>query len=496
MEGYSQRQAAKLSGVAQAKLSRLKAKGVIVPDLDGDKYSAELVEKIRLEYGKNTGVDSNEIFPVTDIPIVDDTATSAQVAIQATIDAVDDQTPADVQNTVKIDDSASIDTREDFAEASPTLVEENPAPVTIDVEAEFVTLDQRADKIRKLAADVQRGIIEIGKELISAKAEIGHGNWTGWLKENFDWTDRTAQNFMRVAERFGKTENVFGFKPSTLIQMLALPVGSEEEFIAQQAEEDKPVNEMSARDVKNAVKEFNRQRNVLQSENFGLAQSTAPETNDNTSVVITTETNSPAEADDSAVDTSQKKTPPRGTASGKHYEAWHTPKEIIDAARRVLGEIDLDPASNPKANEVIGAKVFYTKDEDGLSRKWFGRIWLNPPYSNKPPFENSVIQRFANKLAESNFEAAIVLVNNSTETQFFQTFAQFSDAICFTDHRVNFLHGETDKAGRSGCGSAIFYYGRDVEKFCDEFSAFGWLAEFKRPSRKKNTPVDGGQKGL
>lgn len=491
---YTQRQAAKLSGVAQAKLSRLKAKGIIVPDLDGDKYSAELVEKIRLEYGKNTGIDSDETVTADDTPAnVDDTATSAQEAAQATIDAVDDQTPADVQNAVKIDDSASIDTREDFAEASPTLVEENLAAVTIDVEAEIVTLNQRADRIRKLAADVTRGIIEIGNELIAAKAEIGHGNWATWLETEFQWTQRTANNFMRVAERFGKLENVFQFKPSTLIQMLALPVGSEDEFIAQQAESCKPVNEMKARDVQKAVKKFNQQRNGELEETADTVQAGKTENDDNTSDTV--ETNSPAEADDSAADMSQKKRPPRGTASGNHYEAWHTPKEIIDAARRVLGDIDLDPASNPKANEVIGAKVFYTKEDDGLSQEWYGRIWLNPPYSNKPPFENSVIQRFANKLAESNFEAAIVLVNNSTETQFFQTFAQFSDAICFTDRRVNFLHGETNKAGRSGCGSAIFYYGRDVEKFCDEFSAFGWLAEFKRPSRKKNTPVDGGQKG-
>lgn len=485
---YTQRQAAKLSGVAQAKLSRLKAKGIIVPDLDGDKYSAELVEKIRLEYGKNTGIDSDETVTADDTPAnVVDTATSAQEVAQATIDAVDDQTPADVQNAVKIDDSASIDTREDFAEASPTLVEENPAPVTIDVEAEIVTLDQRADRIRKLAADVTRGIIEIGNELIAAKAEIGHGNFTEWLKENFDWTDRTAQNFMRVAERFGKNENVFGFKPSTLIQMLALPVGSEDEFIAANEAADKPVGEMSARDVKDAVKKFNRQRNGGLKENFGLVQSAAPETNDNTTDEIIPETNSSAEADDSAADMSQKKTPPPISRNHNGTVEYFTPKEIVDAARRVFGgTIDLDPASCALANETVKAEKFFSIDDDGLSQMWHGNIWLNPPYTN------GVIQKFVSKLLTSDFTAAIVLVDAATDTKWFRNLADACDGIVFTAGRVNCLpHGEKNSSNPTR-GSAIFYIGDDADKFFTEFEQFG----FGVYPRKKNTPVDGGQKGL
>ena len=125
-----------------------------------------------------------------------------------------------------------------------------------------VTLEQRAEKIRRLQANVQREIIEIGNELIAAKNEIGHGNWTQWLKTEFQWTPRTAQNFMAIAERFGKNEIDFVFKPTTLIQMLALPVGSEDEFIAQQAESGKPVNKMSTREVKAAIKEFNQRKAV------------------------------------------------------------------------------------------------------------------------------------------------------------------------------------------------------------------------------------------
>lgn len=71
---------------------------------------------------------------------------------------------------------------------------------------DFITLDERANRIRSMQADVQRGIIEIGNELLAAKKEVGHGNWSAWLKEEFSWSDRTARRFMAVAERPANTQ--------------------------------------------------------------------------------------------------------------------------------------------------------------------------------------------------------------------------------------------------------------------------------------------------
>lgn len=60
----------------------------------------------------------------------------------------------------------------------------------------------RAERIRNLVNVVRGSIIEIGRELIAAKAEVAHGNWLDWLDAEFGWSERTARNFMRIAEAF------------------------------------------------------------------------------------------------------------------------------------------------------------------------------------------------------------------------------------------------------------------------------------------------------
>ena len=111
---------------------------------------------------------------------------------------------------------------------------------------------------------------------------------------------------------------------------------------------------------------------------------------------------------------------------------WYTPPEIIESARKVLGEIDLDPCSCDQAQETVQATIYYTMERDGLDREWWGRVFLNPPYAKH------LIGEFVEK-AVREADQAIILVNNATETAWGQRLLQKASAVCFPKTRIRFL---------------------------------------------------------
>ena len=151
---------------------------------------------------------------------------------------------------------------------------------------------------------------------------------------------------------------------------------------------------------------------------------------------------------------------------------WYTPAEIVEAARAVLGDIDLDPASTEDANEIINAHAYYTAEQNGLTQPWIGRVWLNPPYSSE------LIGRFASKLHEEvkngNVKTACVLTNNATETEWFLRLAEVASAVCFPRGRIRFWSTERG-TGAPLQGQAILYVGEDTAAFCREFGAIGTI---------------------
>lgn len=149
---------------------------------------------------------------------------------------------------------------------------------------------------------------------------------------------------------------------------------------------------------------------------------------------------------------------------------WYTPECYIESARLVMGSIHLDPASSEIANQTVNANLFYTQEEDGLSKEWFGNIWMNPPYSQP------LIFQFISKLVESNqVNQAIVLVNNGTETKWGQLLMKHSSAVCFHQGRIRFI----DKYGNLGDaplqGQMICYLGSEVNNFVNEFNQYGTI---------------------
>jgi phage N-6-adenine-methyltransferase len=157
-------------------------------------------------------------------------------------------------------------------------------------------------------------------------------------------------------------------------------------------------------------------------------------------------------------------------AEGTGDDEWNTPQDYVEAARIVLGEIDVDPATSSFAQEWIRAKQFFTAQDDGLTKEWHGRVWLNPPYSREKikPF----IDKMVAEIEATRVTAAIVLTHSYTDNEWFQKIFLVTQALCFTKGRIAFTDPDGDPC-RPTQGQIFFYRGPDVETFETVFSAFG-----------------------
>lgn len=150
---------------------------------------------------------------------------------------------------------------------------------------------------------------------------------------------------------------------------------------------------------------------------------------------------------------------------------YYTPSWIIEAAREVMGSIDLDPASSAKANEVVKAAIYLTKDDNGLLYGWFGNVWLNHPFSKTYNYAwITTLIRNANFTEE--FKQACCITYASTSEKWFQPLMDYPQ--CYFSRRVNYIDGETMQPKKGVTkGSVVTYLGYNVDKFYNVFSKYG-----------------------
>lgn len=155
---------------------------------------------------------------------------------------------------------------------------------------------------------------------------------------------------------------------------------------------------------------------------------------------------------------------------------WYTPERYVEAARSVLGAIDLDPASSVTANAVVRATAFLTHADDGLTQDWNGRIFLNPPYGRTSTGE-SLAGAFCNKaIAEhraGRVSAGIILVN-SVHSQSWQA-PLYRLPICLVDHRIEFISADGQKNENPTFQNLFCYLGSDIKAFAKAFGQFGYV---------------------
>lgn len=126
-------------------------------------------------------------------------------------------------------------------------------------------------------------------------------------------------------------------------------------------------------------------------------------------------------------------------------DEWLTPLRIV----RSLGHFDLDPCA-PVNRPWPTAAHHFTIDDDGLIRRWLGRVWLNPPYSNA--------SQWLERLADHGDGIALIFARTET-LWFFAHVWRCASAVFFFKGRIAFYHADGTVGDAAGAPSCLAAYG-------------------------------------
>lgn len=173
---------------------------------------------------------------------------------------------------------------------------------------------------------------------------------------------------------------------------------------------------------------------------------------------------------------------------------YYTPLEIVDAARVVMGGIDLDPASSEAANRRVRADRIFTAADDGLKQEWRGRVWMNHPFSKgekacKPscakkacrergyhldsdmPGNKHWIDKLLDEFARGHVTEACCITYAATSEKWFRPLLAYPQ--CFLYPRTNYLLPDGSVKRGVLKGSAVTYLGDGLHRFVTAFHRLG-----------------------
>ena len=110
-------------------------------------------------------------------------------------------------------------------------------------------------EIIHLKQELARNIVDIGLRLIEAKSMLPHGEWLPWLEERVCFSEKSAQNYMRVAREFPNPQLVADLGVRKALALLELPPSEREGFA-----EENNIIDMTSRELEKAIRERDEAR--------------------------------------------------------------------------------------------------------------------------------------------------------------------------------------------------------------------------------------------
>lgn len=142
----------------------------------------------------------------------------------------------------------------DLGEVLRGQLQGQTAPVETTRDIETVT-----GEILYLEREMAGNAIDIGLRLIEAKEMLPHGEWLPWLTERVYFSERKAQNYMKIAREFPNPQLVADLGIRKVLALLELPPSEREAFAA-----ENDVIDMTSRELEKAIRERDEARQAAE----------------------------------------------------------------------------------------------------------------------------------------------------------------------------------------------------------------------------------------
>lgn len=127
---------------------------------------------------------------------------------------------------------------------------------------------------------------------------------------------------------------------------------------------------------------------------------------------------------------------------------WATPPDVFARISAIYGPFDLDACCRTETAKV---EAFYTKEHDGLTAPWHGRVWVNPPYSDPGTWLRKAIA----EVTEGRATRVVLLLPAATDTGWYHDLVIPHADVVPVRGRVRFLGWRGVPVGSPKGGSVI-----------------------------------------
>jgi phage N-6-adenine-methyltransferase len=128
-------------------------------------------------------------------------------------------------------------------------------------------------------------------------------------------------------------------------------------------------------------------------------------------------------------------------------DEWYTPDEAFKDLEAKYGPFEIDVAASALNTK---CPLFYTAEDDALTKPWHGVVWCNPPYRNIKAWVYHAWKQVDNGTAKR----VVMLLPSHTATEWFH--------FALEHGRVEFIKGKLKFGGASGVpftGSVVVIFG-------------------------------------